>query len=231
MEGIRNYNNCMYNTNETMVKTFSRMFLGLLVTAITSYITYKSGLFMMLYSGFSYAILAVVEVAVVVVFSFMFRKLSPTAVTVLFYVYALINGLTMGTIFACYNINTISLAFLTTALLFGGLALYGKTTNRDMTKLSTVFSVALIVGLIMSIINLFIGNRVIDIVLDWVMLAVFCGLTAYDMNRIQNMQNYISYDTEKLYIYGAMDLYLDFINIFVRLLSILVRGNRNSRND
>jgi FtsH-binding integral membrane protein len=158
----------------------------------------------------------------------MFRKLSPTTVTVLFYIYAFVNGLTMGTIFACYNINTISLAFLTTALLFGGLALYGKTTNKDMTKLSTIFTVALIVGLIMSIVNLFIGNTMLDIILDWVMLAVFCGLTAYDMNKIQNMQNYIDYDTEKLYIYGAMELYLDFINIFIRLLSIL---GRNTRRD
>jgi hypothetical protein len=228
MDVIRSYNNYMYDTNETMIKTFTRMFLGLLVTAITSFITYKSGAFMMLYSGFSYAILAIIELAVVLIFSFMFRKLSPTTVTVLFYIYAFVNGLTMGTIFACYNINTISLAFLTTALLFGGLALYGKTTNKDMTKLSTIFTVALIVGLIMSIVNLFIGNTMLDIILDWVMLAVFCGLTAYDMNKIQNMQNYIDYDTEKLYIYGAMELYLDFINIFIRLLSIL---GRNTRRD
>jgi hypothetical protein len=226
MNIIRNYSNYVENTNETMIKIFSRMFLGLLVTAITSFITYKSGAFLVFSSGFSYAILAIIELVVVLVFSFMFWKLSPEAVTALFYTYAFINGLTMGTIFACYNINTISLAFLTTALLFGGLALYGKTTNKDMSRLSTIFTVALIVGLIMSIVNLFLGNTMLDIILDWVMLAVFCGLTAYDMNKIQNIQNYIEYDTEKLYVYGAMDLYLDFINIFIRLLSIFARNDR-----
>ena len=226
MEVIKYYNNEMYGTNEKMEKTFLRMFLGLLVTAITAFITYESKAFMLVYSGGVYITLAIVELAVVFIFSYMFKKLSPTAVTILFYAYAFLNGITMSSIFVCYNINTISLAFLTAALLFGGLALYGKTTNKDMTNLGTVCSVALMVGLVMSVINLFLGNTMVDIFLDWVMLAIFCGLTVYDMSIIQNMQNYIEYDTEKLYIYGAMQLYLDFINIFIRLLSIFVRNNR-----
>lgn len=226
MEIIQDYQ-YVNETNNSITKTFFRMFLGLLVTAITAIATYRTGLYITIASGISYAVLAIIEVAVVLIFSFMFRRLSPTMVTVLFYAYALINGITMGTIFAVYDMETIGFAFLTTALLFGGLALYGYTTKRDITKLSTIFSVALIVGLIVSVINLFIGSSMISIALDWIMLLVFCGLTAYDMNRIKYMQNYVDCDSEKLYVYCAMELYLDFINIFIRLLSIMGRSNRD----
>ena len=221
MEVINDY--YVQEQNNGIIKTFTRMFLGLLVTAIVSYLTYSTGLFIRI----PYGVLAIVELAVVLIFSFMFKKLSPTMVSVLFYTYALINGLTMGTIFAVFNMNTIGFAFLTTALLFGGLALYGYTTKKDLTKFGTIFTVALIVGLIVSIINLFLGNSMISIILDWVMLFVFCGLTAHDMNNIKNMQNYVDCDNDKIYVYCAMDLYLDFINIFIRLLSILGRTSRN----
>lgn len=226
MEAIRN-DYYVKESNSDIIKIFFRMFLGLLATALSAFYTYKSGLYIIIASGMSYAVLAIIEIAVVLIFSFMFRKLSPTAVTVLFYLYSFINGITMGTIFAAFNMNTIFYAFLTTALLFGGLALYGYKTQKDMTKASTIFTVALIVGLIVSVINLFIGNSLIDIILDWVMLLVFAGLTVYDMNKIRSISQYVEYDTEKFYIYGAMELYLDFINIFIRLLSIFGRNSRD----
>lgn len=213
-------NNYNFTTqNRGIVKTFFRMFLGLLVTALAAYLTYSTGLYMRI----SYAGLAIIELVVVLVFSFMFKKLSPMMASILFFAYAVINGITMATIFAVFNIGTIFTAFLTTALLFGALALYGYKTNKDMTRLGTICSVALIVGLIVSLINLFMGSSIVNIILDWVMLFVFCGLTAHDMNNIKYMQQYVNCDEEKIYIYCAMDLYLDFINIFVRLLSIFAR--------
>lgn len=226
MEVVRN-NHGVNETNDSMIKVFFRMFLGLLATALAAFYTYKSGLYITVSTGISYAVLAIIEIAVVLIFSFMFKKLSPTMVTMLFFVYSFINGITMGVIFAAFEMSTIFYAFLTTALLFGGLALYGYTTKKDMTKASTIFTIALIVGLIVSLINLFIGNTLIDIILDWVMLLVFCGLTVHDMNRIKYMQNYVNCDSEKLYVYSAMELYLDFINIFIRLLSILARNRRD----
>ena len=222
MEVIRE-NKSILDTNNTMVKVFFRMFLGLLGTAISAYYTYKSGLYITIANGMSYAILAIIEIAVVLLFSFMFRKLSPTLVTILFYLYAFINGVTFGIIFAIYDLGTIGYAFGITSLLFGGLALYGNITKRDISKFGTILTVALVVGLIISIFNLFMGSTMIEIILDWVMLAVFSGLTIYDMNKIKSMEQIVEYDTEKFYIYGAMQLYLDFINIFIRLLSILGR--------
>ena len=222
MEEIQN-EQYVEETNNILVKVFFRMFLGLLATGLSAYYTYKSGLYISILSGMSYAVIAIIEVAIVLLFSWMFRKLSPTAVTVLFYLYAFINGITLSVIFAVFDMSTIFYAFFATSLLFGGLALYGYVTKKDMSKFGSILMVTLIVGLVVSIINLFIGNSIVDIALDWVMLFVFCGLTIYDMNKIKNMSEEIEYGSEKLYIYGAMELYLDFINIFIRLLSIIGR--------
>lgn len=211
------------DTNNMIIKVFFRMFLGLLATGLTALYTYKSGLYIEIAMGMSYSVLAIIEVAIVLIFSWMFRKLSPAVVTTLFYLYSFVNGLTLSVIFAVYDMGTIFYAFFATSILFGGLSLYGYYTKKDMTKAGTILTVALIVGLIVSIINLFIGNTLLDIALDWVMLLVFSGLTIYDMNKIKNMQEIIEYDSEKLYIYGAMELYLDFINIFIRILSIFAR--------
>lgn len=221
MDVINNYG--FKTQNQGIVKTFYRMFLGLLATALAAYFTYSTGAYMQI----PYTVLAIIEIVVVLVFSFMFKKLSPTMATILFFAYSFINGVTMATIFAAFSMTTIFKAFFTTALLFGALALYGYKSNKDMTKFSTIFSVALVVGLIVSVINLFVGSSMIDIILDWIMLLVFCGLTAHDMNNIKHMQNYVSCDEEKIYIYCAMDLYLDFINIFIRLLSLFARYDRD----
>lgn len=212
------------NLNECLVQTFFRMFLGLIATAIIAFLTYKTDLYLTIASGISYPVLAIIEVVVVVLFSLLFRKLPPIVVSILYYVYAIINGVTMGVIFAVYDITTISIAFLVTAFMFGALALYGYKTKRDVSKLSTILFVGLILGLIVSIINLIVGNTVVDIIVDWVMLLLFCGITAYDVYKIKNMQNYIEGNEEKMYVYFAMDLYLDFINIFIRLLSIIGRN-------
>lgn len=210
-------------TNNVMLKVFFRMFLGLLATGLTALYTYQSGLYLTILSGVSYAVIAVIELVVVLVFSFLFKKLSPLAVTILFYLYAFINGITLSVIFAAFEMNTIFYAFFTTAALFGGLALYGYTTKRDITRWGSILTVALIVGLVVSVVNLFIGNSLIDIALDWIILLVFCGLTIYDINKIKLMGQELEQDSEKLYIYGAMELYLDFINIFIRILSIMGR--------
>ncbi|MBQ9658595.1 MAG: Bax inhibitor-1/YccA family protein [Clostridia bacterium] len=210
------------NQNHFIIKTFYRMFLGLLATAFAAFYTYKSGIYMQI----PYGVLAIVELAVVLIFSFLFKKLSPTVVTILFFAYAFINGATFGVIFAIYDMSTISLAFFATSILFGGLAFYGYKTNKDITKFGTILLVALIVGLIVSIINLFIGSELIDIALDWAIILIFCGYTAYDMNKIKRLQMEVDSDEEKLYVYGAMELYLDFINLFLRILRIL--GRRRS---
>lgn len=136
----------------------------------------------------------------------------------------MINGLSLSVIFAAFDISTIGFAFLATAGLFGVLALYGYKTDKDISNWRTVLYTTLIIGLIVSLINLFLGNEMIDIILDWVILFVFFGLTVYDMNKIKQLAEEPDLDQSKLHIYGAMELYLDFINIFIRILSIMGRN-------
>ena len=206
--------------NDFLTKTFFWMFLGLLGTAIVAWYTYSSGLFVSILTSGSFGALLIAEVVVVLVFSLLFRKLSPTVAGILFFVYAAINGVSLSTIFVVFELNSVVLLFVASALLFGAFALYGYKTSKDLSNWRTLLFGTLIVGLIVSIINLFIGNTMLDIILDWVILLVFFGITAYDMNKIKQLYLDENLDKSKLHIYGAMELYLDFINIFLRILSI-----------
>lgn len=196
------------------------MFLGLLGSAIVAWYTYSSGLFIdIIFRGY-FNILLIVELLVVIVFSLLFKKLPPTIVGILYFVYAMINGVSLAVIFVVFELNSVVWLFIASAALFGGMALYGYKTSKDLSNWRTLLFGVLIVGLILSLINLFLGNSMLDIILDWVILLVFFGITAYDMNKIKQLQFEEGLDQSKLHIYGAMELYLDFINIFLRVLSI-----------
>ncbi len=196
------------------------MFLGLLGSALVAWYTYSSGLFIdILFKGY-FNILLIIELVVVIVFSLLFKKLPPTIVGILYFLYAMINGVSLAVIFVVFELSSIVWLFIASSALFGGMALYGYKTNKDLSNWRTLLFGVLIVGLILSIINLFLGNSMLDIILDWVILLVFFGITAYDMNKIKQLQFEDGLDKSKLHIYGAMELYLDFINIFLRVLSI-----------
>lgn len=209
-----------YSLNNVLTNTFFRMFLGLLASAIAAIYTYSSGLYIKIIMGSGFGVLAVIEIAVVLIFSLFFKKLSPTVVTILYFAYAFLNGFTLSIIFAAYEITSIAYAFFGTAALFGILAYIGKNTSKDLSNFGTVLMVALLVGLILTVINLFIGSSMLDIILDLAILFIFLGLTVYDTQKIIRMHEAGFVEDEKLYIYGAMELYLDFINIFLRILSL-----------
>ncbi len=208
------------DTNQVLTNTFFRMFLGLLASALTALYVYKSGLYISVLTSGSYIALGLVEIAVVLIFSLLFKKLSPTAVTILFFTYAFINGFTLSVIFVAYEMTSIVYALAGTAVLFGLLSLIGYKTDKDISNWGTILTVALLVGIILTIVNIFVGSSMLDIALDWAILFIFFGLTIYDMNKIKLMQQAGFCEDEKLYVYGAMELYLDFINIFLRILSL-----------
>ena len=212
------------DTNSVLTNTFFRMFLGLLASTITAVYAYYSGMYIQMAESGAFLGLAIAEVVVVILFSLLFTKASPTAVTIMFFGYAFLNGFTLSTIFAVYDITTIGYAFAATAAFFGILSYLGYKTDKDLSSWSTILTVALIVGLVLTIVSLFIGSSMLDLVLNWVMLILFSALTIYDMNKIKIMNEQGFCSEEKLYVYGAMELYLDFINIFLRILSIF--GNR-----
>ena len=211
------------DTNSVLTNTFFRMFLGLIASAGTAFYVYQSGLYVSLIMNGFFTPLIIAELVVVLVFSLLFRKLSSTAVTVLFFAYAFLNGFTLSVIFPVFELTSIAYAFAGTAAMFGILSFIGYKTKRDISKWSSILFVALLVGLVLTIVNLFIGNTFLDIVLDWAILFIFFGLTIYDMNKIKAMQEAGFCEDEKVYVYGAMELYLDFINIFLRILSLFGR--------
>lgn len=208
------------NQTRIMSKTFFWMFLGLLGTAIMAWYTYSSGLVLKIIMGGSWELLLISEVVVVILFSLLFRKLSPTVVGILYFLYSMINGITLSTIFLMFELNSIIYLFLASAAIFGILAFIGYKTETDISNWHTILFTVLIVGLILSVINIFLGNSTLDLILDWVILFTFFGITIYDMNILKNLQYEEGLNQDKLYIYGAMQLYLDFINIFLRILSL-----------
>lgn len=212
------------DNKKILSKTFFWMFLGLLGTGLIAFYTYSTGLYLsILTSNSSLAILCLVEVAVVIIFSLCFRKLPPIAVGILYFIYAFINGITFSSIFAVYNLGTIMYSFLLTAALYAVLAFCGYKTNIDVSKWSTILFIALIISLIASIINIFVGNTLIDIILDWIVIFIFAGYTIYDMHVLRELSSDSSLNQDKIHIYCAMQLYLDFINLFIRILRIFAR--------
>ncbi len=201
-------------------KVFTWMFLGVLATAIVALYTYTSELYIEFISNNTFEILLIVELVVVFVFSLLFRKMPPILVGILFFVYAIINGLTMSVIFACFSISSIVYVFFAAALIFGICAIYGYKTQADLLKIGNIFMITLFVAIIVSIINMFLGLSWLDIIIDWVVLLLFFGITAYDMQKIKALAISNVLPSDKVHIYGAMELYLDFINIFLRVLSL-----------
>ncbi len=207
--------------NKLFGKTFFWMFLGLLGSAIIAWYTYSSGLFVDIILGGYFNVLLILELVAVFVFSLLFRKLSPVLVGILYFVYAMLNGVTLATIFVVFELSSIVYLFIISALIFGALGLIGYKTNKDLSSWGTYINVFLIAGILLSIINLFIlKSSTFDLILDWLILALFCGVTIYDINKIKALQTEPNIDQEKIHIYCAMQLYLDFINIFLRILSI-----------
>lgn len=207
--------------NKLLGKTFLWMFLGLLSSGIVAWYTYSSGLFINIIMDGSYTMLLIIELVAVLLFSFLFRKLPPVVVGILYFVYSMINGVTLAVVFVSFELYSVIYLFAISALVFGILSIIGYKTNKNLTSWGPYITVFLIAGILLSVLNLFIfKNSTFDLIIDWLILALFCGVTIYDINRVKLLQSEPNINQEKIHIYCAMQLYLDFINIFLRVLSI-----------
>ena len=203
--------------NDILKKTFGWMFIGLLVTFITAFVSSVNE--NIAYSIYNmYLVLAIVEIGIVIFLSARITKMSPTTARIAFLLYSFVTGLTFASIFLYYEISSIILVFLITAIMFGVFAAVGYTTKLDLTKLGTYLLAGLISIIICSIINIFIGGSAFVIVLSVLSIIVFLAYTAYDIQKIKYLEDYM--DEDNLAIFGALQLYLDFINIFIDLLRI-----------
>ena len=168
----------LQSTNKTLAQTFLWMFLGLLSTGIIAAITYYTGAIIEIAN--SWQVILIAQVVIAIVFGLFFHKLSSGMVTLLFFGYSMITGLTFSVIFAAFELTTIAYALFATSAFFGILAYIGYKTDKDLSKFGTILMAALIVALILTLVNFFIGSDGLDIILDWVILGIFAGLTAYE---------------------------------------------------
>ena len=212
---------------QVMRKVYVKMFLGLLVTALTSFfvMSNETVLLTLLQNRALLIGLCVGELALVFALSMAINKLSPAVATLLFYAYAVLNGVTLTPIFLVYTASSIGLTFMVTAGVFLAMSIYGYTTKADLTKFGTYMVMALIGLIVCSIINIFWANSVMDWIISFAGVIIFIGLTAWDTQKIKQMaQETDKANAGKLATMGALSLYLDFINLFLYLLRFL--GNR-----
>lgn len=210
-------------------KCFMWMFVGLLISFATGAIFNYTGLFVTLFGSlgslFSIALM-IVEIILVISLSRQVFKLNTKKAISMFIIYSFINGITLASIFFMYNIQDIFYVFLATAGIFGVMAFLGYTTKLDLSKLGTFISVALIGLLISGIILMFAFSERFYVIYSILGIALFMIITAYDIHILKRMYYRVNtIDSQNaLAIYGALQLYLDFINIFIRLLSLFARS-------
>lgn len=232
-EGLRAY----------MLQVYNYMGIGLAITGVVAYVVFslattgnpteavaRVGSHMYL-TAFGKAIFVsplkwlvmLAPVAVVFLFAARIHQMSLGAAQTTFWVYAALMGASLSSIFLVYAHGSIAQVFFITAATFGGLSLWGYTTQKDLSGMGTFLMMGLIGILIASVVNIFLASSALQFAISVIGVLVFSGLTAYDTQSIK--ESYYSGDGElvagRKAIWGALQLYLDFINLFVMLLSLL----------
>ncbi|MBD5234367.1 MAG: Bax inhibitor-1/YccA family protein [Bacteroidales bacterium] len=214
--------------SHTMRRVYFKMTLALIVTALTSLWAASSHAylsFLFSHTWFMW-VLIIAEFGIVIGISSGLRKLSNMAASGLFYLFAVVNGLMLCTIFLAYDPTVIFKTFLITAGTFGAMTIYGYFTDSDLTSVGKYLFFALIGLIIASLVNIFLHSSTLEWIVSIVGVLVFIGLTAWDTQQIKNMAIAAPADSvSRLATLGALSLYLDFINLFLYLLRIF--GNRD----
>ena len=234
----RNYSDISYaespfgTLSEFMSKTFGWMFAGLLVTFLVGIGAVTTGLIYPLITSGLFILTSIAELVLVFVLSARVQTLQPSTATGIFFAYAVLNGLNLSSIFLVYDFGSLILAFLVGAVYFGVMAVYGNVTNRDLTGWGPRLMMALVAMIITGFVGMLFGFGFGGSVLYCgIGLVVFMLLTAYDTQKLQQMYSYYSADAEmaeKASIYGALTLYLDFINIFLYVVRLMGNNRRRS---
>jgi len=178
-------------------------------------------------NSISYIVLIVAELALVFFLAARINKMSKTAAMAAFFVFATVNGLMLASIFLVYSLPSIATSFFICAGMFVGMTVFGMVTKKDLTKAGSICFMALIGVIIASVVNIFLKSSMMSWIISLAAVGIFTVLTAYDTQKLK----YLGYESEegsdaytKHSIYGALTLYLDFINLFLALLRIFGRA-------
>ncbi len=208
---------------------YAWMGIALAITGVVAYFTSTSYtlLSMIFSSRFTFLGLIIGELALVAFLSARIRKMSLSTAMIMFVVYSAINGLTLSSIFIVYTHESIAHIFGISALMFGGMSLFGVITKKNLSTMAHYLFMALIGVIVASLINYFLGSTRLSWIISIATVVIFTALTAYDTQKIMQLSN-MAEETDtykKVAIIGALHLYLDFINIFLSLLRLF--GKRN----
>ena len=208
-----------------MRKVYVWMTLALVITGFTaSGVANSPGVLQAIYSNsIVFWGLIIAEFALVIGVSSAINRLSLTTATLMFILYSVINGALLSYIFLVYTASSVSTVFFITAGTFGAMALVGYTTKTDLTSLGKILFMALIGLIIATLVNVFIKSSGMTLILSYIGVLVFVGLTAYDSQKIKQMLLQApdaGEGAQKLALLGALTLYLDFVNLFIYLLRI-----------
>jgi uncharacterized protein len=231
-EGLRAY----------MLRVYNYMSCGILVTGIVAYLTYSAavvrgteaggvaltGFGQLLYGSPLKWVVMLAPLASVLFLSVRISKMSVGAAQVCFWLFSAVMGLSLSSIFLLYTGYSITRIFFVTAGAFAALSMYGYTTRRDLTGWGTFLIMGVFGIVLASLVNLWLQSNSLQFALSTIGVLVFAGLTAYDTQRIKDVYYEVMGDAtaaSKAAIMGALSLYLDFINMFIMLLSLFGRRN------
>ncbi len=213
---------------------FSYMGLGLTLSAIVAYVFGTDMSYMRLLvsetgmTPLGYIVMFA-PIAFVFAMSLGFQRMSSTVMLLLFLVYSVVMGMSLSFIFMVYTHGSIFQTFGIAALTFGVMAVMGYTTKTDLTKFGSILIMALIGIIIASLVNMFLHSSGMEYIISFIGVLIFTGLTAYDVQKLKRIGSGVdmgSEDATKLAVFGALTLYLDFINLFLYLLRFF--GNRRN---
>ncbi len=209
-----------------MARVFGWMTIGMLVTAVTAFALDATPTIRQAIMGNTgiFWTLIIVQFGVALAFGFLLNKLPAAVAAVLFLVYSLITGVVFSSLFLIYNIGTLYAAFFITAGMFGGTAIFGWVTKKDLSRMGSLLFMALLGLILATVVNIFLHSSGLSMLINYAGVLIFTGLTAYDVQKMKRLYA-VGPAGSRIYnrtaIWGAFELYLDFINLFLFILRIL----------
>lgn len=203
------------------------MTMALAITGLVAMYMAKSLTLLQMILGSSFGMwgLLIAEIGLVWYLSARIRQISFTTATVLFIIYSILNGATLSVIFLVYTASSIASTFFITAGTFAATGIYGYVTKKDLSSLGSLCIMGVIGLIIATVVNIFLASDALTMVISYIGVALFVGLTAYDTQKIKRLllsnDMEVNEETQKIALLGALTLYLDFINLFLYLLRIL----------
>lgn len=205
--------------NTAMGRVYGHMGLAVITSMIVSFIVgNNASLMAFFFTGAMKWLVIFAPLVAILAVTFAMEKMSKSALQIFLHGFAALMGLSFATIFVVYNLGSIVSAFMSAAILFGVMSFYGYFTKKNLDSIGQFMFIGLIAIIIASIVNIFIGSTVMQMVISAIAVIIFLGLTAYDTQKIREM---VSVDNDgKAEVMGALTLYLDFINLFLNLLQL-----------